>query len=32
MTSQEYCTPPLSPVSEISDVNSADLEAINETL
>ena len=23
-TSQEYCTPPLSPVSEISDINSAD--------
>ena len=31
-TSPEYCTPPLSPVSEISDINSADLEAINETL
>ena len=31
-TSQEYCTPPLSPVSEISDINSADLEAKNETL
>ena len=30
--SQEYCTPSLSPVSEISDINSADLEAINETL
>ena len=31
-TSQEYCTPPLSPVSEISEINSADLEIINETL
>ena len=31
-TSQEYCTSPLSPVSEISDINSADLEALNETL
>ena len=31
-TSQEYCTPPLSPVSEISEINSADLEALNETL
>ena len=32
MTSQEYCTPPISPVSEISAINSADLEALNETL
>ena len=31
-TSQEYCTPPLSPTSEISDINSADIEALNETL
>ena len=31
-TSQEYCTPPLSPTSEISDMNSADIEALNETL
>ena len=31
-TSREYCTPPLSPVSEISVINSADLEALNETL
>ena len=31
-TSQEYCTPPLSPVSEISDIKSADLEALNEAL
>ena len=30
--SQEYCTPPLSPVSGISDIISADLEALNETL
>ena len=32
--SQEYCncTPPLSPVREISDINTADLEALNETL
>ena len=31
-TSQEYCTPPLSPTSETSDINSADIEALNETL
>ena len=31
-TSQEYCTPPRSPKSEISDINSADIEALNETL
>ena len=31
-TSQEYCTPPLSPDSDISDINSAHLEALNETL
>ena len=31
-TSQEYCTPPLFPVTEISGINSADLEALNETL
>ena len=31
-TSQKYCTPPLSPVSEISDISSADLEALNDTL
>ena len=31
-TSQEYCTPPLFPVSKISEINSADLEALNETL
>ena len=31
-TSQQYCTPPLSPTSKISDINSADIEALNETL
>ena len=31
-TSQEYCTPPLSPTSKISNINSADIEALNETL
>ena len=31
-TSQEYCAPPLSPTSEISDINSADIGALNETL
>ena len=31
-TSQEYCTPPLSPTSEISDINSDDIEALSETL
>ena len=28
-TSQEYCTPPLSPTSERSDINSANIEALN---
>ena len=31
-TSQEYCTPPLSPNSDISDINTAKLEELNETL
>ena len=30
-TSQEYCTPPLSPNSHISDINTEDLEKLNET-
>ena len=31
-TSQEYCTPPLSPNSAISDINTEELEQLNETL